>query len=106
MGLWGISERPPRNVRGPFARFKATPELVVAGVRHHVIRDDTGLEGLEVLAMGTGELSEAPGRLPERARERLITRQGRQALTDAGLVRRRTGTRNPGIQSESRQERH
>ena len=39
-------------------------------------------------------------------RERLITRQGRQALTDAGLVRRRTGTRNPGIQSESRQERH
>jgi hypothetical protein len=95
--------------RGPLAKFKTNPGLIVAGIRHHIVPDIAGLEGLNTVTQprtGIRGLGEAPDPLPERARERLSRRKGRQACTHTRLVRWRSGNRNPGSQSEDRQERH
>jgi len=52
-------ERSPKSIRGPFGARETDQKLIVAGVRHYLIRDHTGLEGLDVFAMGTRRLSEA-----------------------------------------------
>jgi hypothetical protein len=94
----------PPKVGGPFGTRQSNQKLIVAGVRHYLIRDHTGLEGLDVLAMGTRRLSEHRSCLSKSARVQLVGGQKRQALTDAGLVYWLTGTRNSGVQSESCQE--
>jgi len=94
----------PPKVGGPFGTRQSNQKLIVAGVRHYLIRDHTGLEGLDVLAMGTRRLSEARSYLPKSTRVQLVGRQKRQALAEASLVHWLTGTRNSGIQSESRQD--
>jgi SAM-dependent methyltransferase len=51
-------------------QIQGTPDLVTAGAWYHVIWHRAGLEGLDVLAVGTRGLGEVPGSLPERTGER------------------------------------
>jgi hypothetical protein len=73
-----VEQRSPESIFGPIAtaidHVTAITELVVAGVRHYVIGNHTGLEGLNIVAMGTRELSEVTGHVPEHTREGLGAR--------------------------------
>jgi hypothetical protein len=104
-GECGIGKAAPRGTPGCRSPVQCK-QLVVAGVLHYVIVDHTRLEGLNVSAMGTWELSKATSGLPKLARVLLVGRQRRKALTDAGLVRRLASTRNAGVQSKRCQKRY
>jgi hypothetical protein len=45
-----FGERPPKSVRGPFSLLQSNQKSIVAGVRHYLVRDHTGLERLDAVA--------------------------------------------------------
>lgn len=101
----------PQQRQGAARPVQTSEELVVTRVRHHLIRDRTGLERLDPVAETRAwqvfvgrRLGKAHDPGPEPALG--VLRQGGDALAVAGLVRRLAGTRNASIQSESRQERY
>jgi hypothetical protein len=40
----------PLNIGGPLGRRQTDQKLIVAGIRHYLIRDQTGLDRLDAVA--------------------------------------------------------
>jgi hypothetical protein len=108
-GTCAVMKRPPRNVRGAVPPGQSNQESgVIAGVRHDVIRDHTGLDQLDAVAE-TWErhdfvgrrLGEAYGPSPERPGEGLVSCQEGDALAVTTLLCRLGRARNSSVQSDS-----
>ena len=76
--------------------------LVVAGVRHYLVGNSTGLHCLDASAQPS-RLSKADDTTPERARSGLGCRQGGKGLAKTCLIRGRGRSGNSSSQSKHAQ---